>query len=84
VQDENDRDRQDSGRYRGAGKLDTQLGTLTSVDGVVDTATAQNVYDNHDFQRAIQVYLNSIQIASMSAMRKHPQIYSGQHDSIAV
>lgn len=32
-------------------------------------ATVQYVYDNHDFQRATQVYLNSIQIASMSAMR---------------
>ena len=51
-------------------KLETRLGTLTSVDGVPDAATAQKVYDNLDFQRATQVYLNSIQIASMSAMRK--------------
>ena len=52
-------------------KLETRLGTLTSVDGgVPDAATAQKVYDNLDFQRATQVYLNSIQIASMNAMRK--------------
>jgi hypothetical protein len=33
-------------------------------------ATAQKVYDNLVFQRATQVYLNSIQIAFMGAMRK--------------
>jgi len=51
-------------------KLTTRLGTLTSVDGVPDAATAQKVYDNLDFQRATQAYLNSIQIASMNAMRE--------------
>ncbi len=50
--------------------LETRLGTLTSVDGVPDAATAQKVYDNLDFQRAVQAYLNSIQIASMHGMRE--------------
>ena len=40
-------------------KLETRLGTLTSVDGVPDAATAQKVFDNLDFQRATQAYLNS-------------------------
>ncbi|AKB18148.1 MULTISPECIES: hypothetical protein [unclassified Methanosarcina] len=30
----------------------------------------QKVYDNLDFQRGVQAYLNSIQIASMYGMRK--------------
>lgn len=51
-------------------RLETRLGTLTSVDGVPDAATAQKVYDNLDFQRAVQAYLSSIQIASMNGMRK--------------
>ena len=51
-------------------KLETRLGTLTSFDGVPDAATAQKVYDNLDFQRATQAYLNSIQIASMNGMRE--------------
>ena len=51
-------------------KLETRLGTLTSVDGVPDAATTQKVYDNLDFQRAVQAYLNSIQIASMNGMRE--------------
>lgn len=49
-------------------KLETRLGTLTSFDGVPDAATTQKVYDNLDFQRATQAYLNSIQIASMNGM----------------
>ena len=51
-------------------KLETRLGTLSSFDGVPDKATAQKVYDNLDFQRGVQAYLNSIQIASMYGMRK--------------
>lgn len=50
-------------------KLETRLGTLTSVDGVPDKATAQKIYDNLDFQRGVQAYLNSMQIASLSGMR---------------
>ncbi len=50
--------------------LETRLGTLTLFDGVPDAETAQAVYDNLDFQRGVQAYLNSIQIASMYGMRK--------------
>ena len=35
--------------------LPTQLGTLTSFDGVPDQETTQKVYDNLDLQRATQV-----------------------------
>jgi len=38
--------------------------------GVPDATTAQKIYDNLDFQRAVQDYLSSIQIASMEGMRK--------------
>lgn len=51
-------------------KLETRIGTLTSFDGVPDEETTRLVYDNLDFQRAVQAYLSSIQIASMSAIRK--------------
>ena len=50
--------------------LETRLGKLTSFDGVPDTQTTQKVFDNLDFQRATQAYLDSIQIASMSGMRR--------------
>ena len=51
-------------------RLETRLGTLTLQDGVPDQETARKVYDNLDFQRAVQAYLNSIEIASMYGMRK--------------
>jgi len=51
-------------------KLETRIGTLNLFDGVPDKETARNVYDNLDFQRGVQAYLNSIQIASMYGMRK--------------
>ncbi len=51
-------------------KLETRIGTLNLFDGVPDKETAKKVYDNLDFQRAVQAYLNSIQIASMYGMRK--------------
>jgi len=51
-------------------RLETRIGTLNLFDGVPDDATVQRVYDNLDFLRATDAYLNSIQIASMSGMRK--------------
>ena len=51
-------------------KLETQIGTLISFDGVPDKATTQKVYDNLDSQRATQAYLSTLQVASMYAMRE--------------
>ena len=53
-----------------ASPLETRIGTLTCVDGVPDKDTTQKVFDNLDFQYAVQAYLSSMPIASMSAMRK--------------
>ena len=50
-------------------RLETRLGTLRLRDGVPDAATTQKVYDNLDFQHAVQAYLSSMQVASMSGMR---------------
>jgi amidohydrolase family protein len=47
-------------------KVETSIGTLNLFDGVPDKETAQKVYDNLDFQRGVQAYLSSIQIASMA------------------
>ena len=51
-------------------KLETRIGTLNLVDGVPDKETAQKVYDYLDFQRGVQAFMSSIQIASMDALRK--------------
>jgi hypothetical protein len=49
--------------------VETRLGTLKFFDGFPDEGTVQKVYDNLDFQRAVEVYLTAMQAASMSAIR---------------
>ena len=51
-------------------RLETRIGTLTSVDGVPDKTTVQKIYDYLDFHRAVETFLSGIQIASMSALRE--------------
>jgi hypothetical protein len=46
-------------------KLETSIGTLTSVDGVPDAETTQKVYDYLDLNRATEAFLNCLPIASM-------------------
>ena len=45
-------------------KLETSIGTLTSVDGVPDAETTQKVYDHLDLNRATEAFLNCLPIAS--------------------
>jgi len=40
--------------------VETRLGTLQFFDGFPDDATVQKLYDNLDFQRAVQAYLLAI------------------------
>jgi len=51
-------------------KIDTRLGTLKFDGGYPDAETVQKVYDNLDFQRGVDVFLNSLQGASLVAMRR--------------
>ena len=51
-------------------RLESRLGTLRFFDGVPDEESTQKLYDSLDYQRAVQAFLNTIQIASMSAMRE--------------
>ncbi|MBS0342271.1 MAG: DUF1254 domain-containing protein [Proteobacteria bacterium] len=50
--------------------VDTRLGTLKYFDGIPTAATAQKVYDQLDFSRGIEVFLNGIPGASLVAMRR--------------
>ena len=50
-------------------KQEMRLNNLTSFGGVPYEKTAQNVYINLDFQRAVQAYLNNIRIASVYRLR---------------
>ena len=50
--------------------VDTRLGTLRFFDGVPTQATAEKVYDQLDFSRGIEAFLNGIPGASLVAMRR--------------
>jgi len=47
--------------------VDTRLGTLRFFDGLPDEQTVQKLYDNLDFMRAVEVYLNTMAAASSAA-----------------
>ncbi|CAN7595200.1 DUF1254 domain-containing protein [Rhizobium sp. LjRoot254] len=50
-------------------KVETRLGTLNFVDGVPTLETTRLVYDNLDFLRGVEVFLNFVPAASMEAIR---------------
>ena len=50
-------------------KVETRLGTLNFFDGFPDQATAEKLYDNLDFQRAVQAYLLGIPAVNQAANR---------------
>ena len=47
--------------------VDTRLGTLKFFDGLPDKATVEKVYDNLDFMRGVDVFLNTMSAASTLA-----------------
>ena len=51
-------------------KLHTRLGTLTFSDGSPDKRTSERLFDNLDFQRAVQAYLLALPPVSMVAIRE--------------
>jgi hypothetical protein len=50
-------------------KVETRLGTLNFVDGVPTAETTQILYDNLDFLRGVEVFLNLMPAASIEAVR---------------
>jgi len=56
-------------------RLDTRLGTLHFFDGFPDKPSTEKLYDNLDFQRAVQVYLLAIPAVSQAANRNAIRTY---------
>lgn len=50
-------------------KVETRLGTLNFFDGFPDKPTVEKIYDNLDFQRAVQAYLLALPAVSQAANR---------------
>jgi hypothetical protein len=51
-------------------EMDTRLGRLSFVDGAPSDDTVEKVYDNLDFTRALDAYLNGYQLVSLKALHK--------------
>ena len=51
-------------------KVETRLGTLRFFDGFPDNATVEKLYDNLDFQRAVQAYLLALAPVNMVGIRE--------------
>ena len=51
------------------GTVETRFGTLNFFDGVPDQASTEKIYDNLDFQRAVQAYLLAIPAVNQAANR---------------
>jgi hypothetical protein len=50
-------------------KVETRIGRLVFFDGLPSQETTQKVFDNLDFLRGVEVFLNCIPMASLEAMR---------------
>ena len=50
--------------------VDTRLGTLKFFDGFPDKPTVEKIYDNLDFQRAVQAYLLALAPVNMVGLRE--------------
>jgi hypothetical protein len=50
--------------------VETRIGTLKFFDGMPDKATVEKVYDNLDFLRGVEVFLNAMPGASVFAYRQ--------------
>jgi hypothetical protein len=51
-------------------EVQTRLGTLRFFDGFPDDATTQTLFDNLDFQRAVQAYLLALPPVDQAAQRR--------------
>jgi hypothetical protein len=62
-------------------RTETRLGTLEFVDGFPTAATAQKVWDQMDFSRAVEVMIMTTPAASLQGFRRHPEgqaFYTGR------
>ncbi|HUC18937.1 MAG TPA: DUF1254 domain-containing protein [Acetobacteraceae bacterium] len=50
-------------------KLETRFGTLNFLDGLPDKASTDKLYDNLDFQRAVQAYLLALPVVNQVGNR---------------
>ncbi len=64
--------------------VETRLGTLRFFDGFPDEATVQTVYDNLDFQRAVQAFLTAMPAAPHHAMRTGIRTFGPDNQTVLI
>ncbi len=65
-------------------KVETRIGTLKFFDGFPTDETVQRVYDNLDFLRGVEVFLNCCPGASLVAMREGMREIGAVDGTIAI
>jgi hypothetical protein len=64
--------------------VETSLGALRFADGYPDPETVQKVYDNLDFQRAVQSFLNVLPMAQMHGMRSAIRLFGPDNQTVLI
>jgi hypothetical protein len=64
--------------------VETSLGTLRFFDGFPDEATVKKVYDNLDFQRGVQVFLDALPVAQFHALRSGIRDYGPDNQTVLI
>src|SRR4030042_893002 len=65
-------------------RVETRLGTLRFFDGLPDEATVQTVYDNLDFQRAVQTFLTALPAAQAHATRTGMRTFGPDNQTVLI
>lgn len=64
--------------------VETSLGTFRFFDGFPDAATVQKVYDNLDFQRGVQAFLNSLPAAALYGLRSGIRSFGPDNQTVII
>jgi hypothetical protein len=65
-------------------RVETQIGALEYKDGAPSVATVQKVYDNLDFIRGVDAFMNSISGASAYAIREGFHSIGAEDNSVVI
>jgi hypothetical protein len=65
-------------------RVETRLGTLRFFDGFPDEATVETVYDNLDFQRAVQAFLVTMPAAPHHALRTGFRTFGPDNQTVLI
>ena len=65
-------------------KVETRIGTLEFKDGAPSAETVQKVYDNLDFVRGVDAFMNSFSGASAYAIRKGFQSIGAEDNTVVI